>query len=90
MKLQNSGLTGSSWSHLKKAGNAGSRICLIQGACDPHPADGVIRPLEKNHVKCEAYILDQCGHSPFMEKYAREEFYEIIRKICKKGLSGNR
>ena len=74
----------------KKAGNAGSRICLIQGACDQHPADGVIRPLEKNHVKCEAYILDQCGHSPFMEKYAKEEFYKIIQKIGKKGLSGNR
>lgn len=68
----------------KKAGNAGSRICLIQGACDPHPADGVIRPLEKNHVKCEVYILDQCGHSPFMEKYAKEEFYKIIQKIGKK------
>ena len=69
---------------LKKAGNAGSRICLIQGACDPHPADGVIRSLEKNHVKCEVYILDQCGHSPFMEKYAKEEFYKIIQKIGKK------
>ena len=56
-------------------------IILIQGALDPHPARGVITPLQENGVACEAYTLEKCGHSPFMEKYAKEEFYEILRRV---------
>ena len=58
------------------------RLCLIQGECDPHPAEGVIVPLLENHIKCETHILEKCGHSPFMEKYAKDEFYQILLEIC--------
>ncbi|MCM1231137.1 MAG: alpha/beta hydrolase [Muribaculum sp.] len=58
-----------------------SDIFLIQGNHDPHPAKGVTIPLQENDVSCEAYILDKCGHSPFMEKYAKEEFYRILIQI---------
>lgn len=57
------------------------KIYLIQGAADPHPADGVIIPLQEIGVACEAYVLDKCGHSPFMEKYAKKEFYKILCQI---------
>lgn len=56
-------------------------IYLIQGATDPHPARGVTIPLEENGVVCEAFVLEKCGHSPFMEKYAKEAFYEILLQI---------
>lgn len=58
-----------------------SRIFLIQGETDPHPAEGITIPLQENGVVCETYILEKCGHSPFMEKYAKENFYKILRKI---------
>ena len=58
-----------------------SKLFLIQGETDPHPARGVIVPLKENDVRCEAYILEKCGHSPFMEKYAKEEFYKILLRI---------
>lgn len=58
------------------------QISLIQGATDPHPAEGVIKPLQEIGVSCEAYILEKCGHSPFMEKYAKEEFYRILLQTC--------
>lgn len=58
-----------------------SKLFLIQGEMDPHPAKGVTIPLRENGVACETYILEKCGHSPFMEKYAREEFYEILIRI---------
>ena len=42
---------------------------------------GVMIPLQENDVECEAYVLEKCGHSPFMEKYAKEEFYKILLEI---------
>ena len=38
-------------------------------------------PLQENGVLCETYIQEKCGHSPFMEKYAKDEFYNILRMI---------
>lgn len=57
------------------------KIFLIQGVIDPHPAEGVIKPLQENGVFCDTYILEKCGHSPFMEKYAKEEFYNRVLRI---------
>lgn len=56
-------------------------ICLVQGAQDPHPVRGVTIPLQENNIKCQTYVLEKCGHSPFMERYAREEFYRILAEI---------
>lgn len=66
---------------LKCFKNVKSRLYLIQGEYDPHPAKGVTIPLQENGVRCEIHILKKCGHSPFMEKYARGEFYKIILGI---------
>ena len=61
--------------------NIQSKLFLIQGVCDPHPIEGVIKPLEENGIPCKTYILEKCGHSPFMEKYAKEKFYDILQAI---------
>lgn len=66
---------------LKAFKNIQSKLFLIQGVYDPHPIEGIIKPLKENGIPCEAYILDKCGHSPFMEKYAKEKFYEILQVI---------
>ena len=58
-----------------------SKLFLIQGEIDPHPAKGVVVPLQENGVKCESYVLEKCGHSPFMEKYAKEDFYKTLLNI---------
>lgn len=55
--------------------NIKSKIYLIQGEFEPHPVNGVTIPLQEIGVPCETYILEKCGHSPFMEKYAKDEFY---------------
>lgn len=69
---------------LKSFRNIRSRICLIQGDADPHPAKGVTVPLQENGIACETYILEKCGHSPFMEKYAKDEFYKILTRQLNK------
>lgn len=61
--------------------NIQSKLFLIQGVCDPHPIEGVIKPLEENGIPCKTYILEKCGHSPFMEKYAKKIFYDILQAI---------
>jgi len=58
-----------------------SKIFLIQGENDPHPAKGIMIPLQENGIEFEAHILEKCGHSPFMEKYAKENFYKILLQI---------
>ena len=30
---------------------------------------------------CESYFLEKCGHSSFVEKYAKDEFYKILLQI---------
>lgn len=59
--------------------NTQSKLFLIQGVCDPNPIEGVIKPLEENGIPCKTDILEKCGHSPFMEKYSKEKFYDILR-----------
>lgn len=57
------------------------KIALIQGETDPHPARGVILPLSENGIECETHILEKCGHSPFMEKYAKDNFYKLLLEM---------
>lgn len=61
--------------------NIKSKIYVIQGQVDPHPAKGVTIPLQENGISCETYVLEKCGHSPFMEKYAKNEFYKILIEV---------
>lgn len=60
------------------------KIILIQGAADPHPETGVTEPLKKAGIEYEFYSLDQCGHSPFLEKYAKDKFYQILSDVIRK------
>ena len=55
-----------------------SPVVAIHGDYDSHPAEGVERPLS-NIVKDFRFILlENCGHKPWIERQARERFYEIL------------
>lgn len=56
-------------------------IFVIHGDCDPHPLSGVIEPLKLRNLNFELHRLSKCGHYPFNEKYAKDEFYNIIRDV---------
>lgn len=74
-KLRTSGKLLASFQNIK------CKIYLIQGQADPHPVKGVTVPLQENGVSCETYVLEKCGHSPFMERYAKDELYKILIQI---------
>lgn len=54
-------------------------VVAIHGNEDPHPADGVMIPLAESLVDFRFIRLQQCGHTPWTEKYAREPFFQILK-----------
>jgi hypothetical protein len=42
---------------------------------DPHPAEGVRGPLAGILTDFRFVLLDRCGHTPWRERNAREEFF---------------
>ncbi len=54
-------------------------VAAIHGDYDPHPAEGVREPLTRVIKDFKFYLLEKCGHSPWKEYYARDEFFRLIR-----------
>lgn len=65
---------------LRLADNISCPVVAIHGEYDPHPIDGVKLPLGKKVMDFKFYPLSNCGHSPWKEKHAYQEFYHILRK----------
>lgn len=55
-------------------------VVAIHGDYDPHPAEGVEKPLSRVIKDFRFILLEKCGHYPWLEKYARDRFYDILRK----------
>ena len=56
-------------------------LVVIHGEQDPHPLDGVIEPLQEQGLKVAVYCLERCGHTPFRERYAYQQCYQIIVEL---------
>jgi len=54
-------------------------VTAIHGDHDPSLADGVQKPLAASLREFKFVLLDSCGHKPWIERYAREQFYEILQ-----------
>jgi pimeloyl-ACP methyl ester carboxylesterase len=55
-------------------------VVAIHGDYDPHPYEGVEKPLGKTIKNFSFILLKNCGHYPWIERYAKKEFYEILEK----------
>jgi pimeloyl-ACP methyl ester carboxylesterase len=53
-------------------------VVAIHGDYDPHPAEGVQEPLSQRLEEFRFILLRQCGHTPWIERQARQEFYAIL------------
>ncbi|MBC5622944.1 alpha/beta fold hydrolase [Butyricimonas hominis] len=58
-----------------------SEVHVIHGSLDPHPLNGIIEPLREAKVNYDLHVLERCGHSPFLEIEAKEEFYKSIGRV---------
>jgi pimeloyl-ACP methyl ester carboxylesterase len=52
----------------------------IHGDYDPHPAEGVREPLRRTLRDFRFVLLPRCGHTPWLERGARDAFYRALRK----------
>ncbi len=60
-------------------------VVAIHGDHDPHPYSGVKEPLSGQVRDFRLTLLQNCGHSPWNEELAREEFYRILRQELEDG-----
>jgi pimeloyl-ACP methyl ester carboxylesterase len=54
-------------------------LVAIHGDYDPHPAEGVQKPLSALLKHFRLVLLRNCGHSPWLERQARASFYAALR-----------
>jgi pimeloyl-ACP methyl ester carboxylesterase len=65
---------------LKAAESIQCPVVAIHGDHDPHPAEGVQKPLSKALKNFRFILLEKCGHTPWMEIQARDEFFRVLNE----------
>lgn len=64
-------------------------VVAIHGDHDPHPAEGVRIPLSRALEDFRFILLEKCGHRPWLERHAKDDFYRILRsEIVDKSQTG--
>mgnify|MGYP006279312623 CR=1 FL=1 len=58
-------------------------VFAVHGNYDPHPAEAVKKVLNSKVETEDFYLLPNCGHEPWNEKYARKDFFRILKHILK-------
>ncbi len=53
-------------------------VVAIHGDFDPHPADGVNDPLTRELADFRFVLLEKCGHRPWIERNASENFFKVL------------
>lgn len=56
-----------------------SRAIMLHGAYDPHPGTLIYASLKPYLPQLEYREWERCGHSPWRERHAREEFFAFLR-----------
>lgn len=55
-----------------------SPVLMLHGQYDPHPGKMIRDSLLRHLPQLEYHEWERCGHSPWIEKSAREEFFSVI------------
>lgn len=55
-------------------------VVAIHGDYDPHPAEGVQKPLASVLGRFRFILLENCGHRPWIERQARDAFYQVLEE----------
>lgn len=54
-------------------------VVAIHGDYDPHPYQGIQEPLGRMLERFRMFLLTDCGHDPWLERSARNEFFDILK-----------
>ena len=73
MRLQSDGTYPSAFTRIT------SDVLMLHGSYDPHPGPMIYESLRPFIPRLEYRQLDRCGHSPWLERFARTEFFSILK-----------
>lgn len=59
--------------------NIKCEVVAIHGDYDSHPVEGIRDSLDKIIENFKFYELKKCGHEPWSEVHAKDEFYRILK-----------
>ena len=65
---------------LELGGEIQCPVIAIHGDYDPHPYEGVKIPLSRVLGDFRFILLERCGHRPWIERNARDRFYDILKR----------
>jgi pimeloyl-ACP methyl ester carboxylesterase len=57
-----------------------SEVLMLHGSYDPHPGPMIHASLRRCIRRLEYRELDRCGHSPWLERFARAEFFSALKQ----------
>jgi pimeloyl-ACP methyl ester carboxylesterase len=63
-------------------------VLMLHGGFDPHPGQIIRASLEPHIAQLEYCEWERCGHSPWLEKHARDRFFEKLRQWLGERLRG--
>lgn len=64
-----------------------SPVLMLHGRYDPHPGEMIRDSLIPHIPHLEYHELERCGHNPWMEKLARDEFFSVTARWLKRNTS---
>ncbi len=64
-----------------------SPVIMLYGTYDPHPGRMIRDNLKQYIPHLEYHEFEKCGHSPWIEKYARDDFFRVMCAWLKKNFT---
>ncbi len=55
-------------------------VVAVHGDYDPHPYEGVEKPLSRVLKNWRFILLKNCGHLPWLEREAKDKFYQLLQE----------
>ncbi len=56
-------------------------VYVIHGEFDPNPIEGVLEPMQKAGISVKLRTMQNCGHAPFGEAQAKEDFFRLVSEL---------
>ena len=57
-----------------------SPVLMLHGQYDPHPGKMIRDSLIDHLPQLEYHEWERCGHSPWIEKFTRDDFFSVLRE----------
>jgi pimeloyl-ACP methyl ester carboxylesterase len=64
-----------------------SPVLMLHGTYDPHPGPMIRASLAPYLHRLEYREWENCGHSPWAERFARDEFFAVLREWLRRQLA---